>query len=77
MKDPFLQLGFELTDFETLSYSKWNTIPLNRSAETVTVLGQGQAGVGDDDAAGPVVSVHNLVEIFRFLTLPNPVSAEC
>ena len=75
MKDPFLQLGFELTYFETISYSKWNTIPLNRSPETVTVLGKGQAG--NDDVGCPIVSVQNLVEIFRFMTLSNPVSAEC
>ena len=61
-------MRFELTDFEILPYTIWNTIPLHRSPETVTVLGKGQAGVGDDDVACPIVFVQNLVEIFRFLT---------
>ena len=39
-KDPFLELHFELANFQTISDVNRNTIPLGSSTETITILGK-------------------------------------
>ena len=77
LMDPFLQFGFELADLGNISDWFRELVPLSWTTETVTVLGQSQFGVGDDNPVSSVVLIHDGSKIFRFMTLPYPVGAEC
>ena len=66
-----------MTNLWTTSDAIRQAVPLGRPSEAVAVLCKSEVGVGDDDPVSPIVPVHDVVQVLRFLALSDSECGEC
>ena len=73
---PLSQLLLELTDLQTIPDADWNAVPLGCCSKTEAILCKTKCCIWNNNISSLIISVQKAAQVFRFLTVPDPVGAQ-